>query len=504
MSEIDRLIDEIRRLQYDDIEKMYQSCLKLKKLAVEQKDDYALCLVNNYIIDYYYSCKTPQETVKLANEVLAMNEEKGYPDLLMQAYNLYAIAVCNTNYSIATGYYLKGLKLAEELNDHVMMAKFNCNLGDVFFNLEQPDLALPYFIKSLDQMKAISPDCPEYKIKSYVICYLIMVYCKKEMIEKASALMKANEALFTTSLIDPMTQLWWALKALVYFLQGKTAQSLVYVDDILKHDIRGFRANEAIYFIYHILLYITFKIKDKKRTKYLNQLIENNNYGKARKRYQIEILEMKIKYCNIFNEPEKLSLLYEQYYHLMRENQKENTDFCLHSVLYKIELFNEQEEKKELVKRSQLDDLTKVYNRRFFHYKYGELKNKSKSLGIIIFDLDHFKEHNDNMGHLKGDRILSDFAQCLQQNNEQVIPCRFGGDEFICICVDCDERAIIKFIENVYSKFEEFGHIKITISCGYYNTYSNCLAKEELINNADYYLYYVKENGKNGYYGFSI
>ena len=70
--------------------------------------------------------------------------------------------------------------------------------------------------------------------------------------------------------------------------------------------------------------------------------------------------------------------------------------------------------------------------------------------------------------------------------------------------VYCNEQMIISFIEQVYSKFELYGYDKITISSGYYNSFSNCLSKEELINNADYYLYYVKENGKNGYYGFSI
>lgn len=108
------------------------------------------------------------------------------------------------------------------------------------------------------------------------------------------------------------------------------------------------------------------------------------------------------------------------------------------------------------------------------------------------------------MGHLNGDLILKEFALSLQQNDEKIIPCRFGGDEFICICIDCNEWDLISFIERVYSSFEEYNHPDITISCGYYNTYSNCLSKEELINNADYYLYYVKENGKNGYYGFSI
>lgn len=74
---------------------------------------------------------------------------------------------------------------------------------------------------------------------------------------------------------------------------------------------------------------------------------------------------------------------------------------------------------------------------------------------------------------------------------------------YVYICMDCSEKEIISFIERVYIKFEEFNHPMITISCGYYNTYSNCLSKEELISNADFYLYFVKENGKNAYYGYS-
>lgn len=95
--------------------------------------------------------------------------------------------------------------------------------------------------------------------------------------------------------------------------------------------------------------------------------------------------------------------------------------------------------------------------------------------------MDHFKEYNDSLGHLTGDQILKDFADSLQQDDDRIISCRFGGDEFICICVDCNEQMIISFIEQVYSKFELYGYDKITISSGYYNSFSNCLSKEELI-----------------------
>lgn len=503
MREIDRLVENIRRLQYDDVEKMYQCCLKLKDIAIEQKDDYTLCLANNYIIDYYYSCRTHQETIKLANEVLVMNEEKGYPDLLMQVYNLYAIAVCNNNYSLATGYYLRALKIANKLNDTLMIAKLNCNLGDVFMNLGRCDLALPYILESLDQIKKIPPNLPEYKSIKFVLCYLVIVYCNQYNLSEAIALIEENDLLFQDPKNDPLNQLWQTLKALICKIQGNVVGSLKYLDDILSNEIKGFRANEIIYLIYHILIHITMEIKDKERTLLVYRLLEKTDLGKIGIRHQIQMIEMKIKFCKTFNEPNDLPELYAQYYDLSCENNRESTDFCLNSVLYKIELFKEKEEKRDIEKISQLDELTKIYNRRYFHRKFSEVKNNNKLLGVIIFDLDHFKQHNDRLGHLTGDQILIDFAISLQQDDKKIIACRFGGDEFICICMDCSEKEIISFIERVYIKFEEFNHPMITISCGYYNTYSNCLSKEELISNADFYLYFVKENGKNAYYGYS-
>lgn len=504
MREIDSLVQDIRRLQYDDIDEMYRKCLRLKELAIEQGDDYTLCLASNYMIDYYYSCKTQQETIKLANEVLAMNIEKGYPDLLMQVYNLYAIAICNNDYSLATGYYLKGLKIAEELNDDLMIAKFNCNLGDVFVHLERPDLAEPYFLKSLQQLQNFSNDSTEYKAIRFVLCYLIITYCEKRELQKAVSLMKDNQYLFENQKDDPLDQLWTALKAVICYEYNQKELALEYIDCLLNYEIHGFRANEVMYLIHHMLLKITFAIKDKERILCIYHLLEKNDFGKTGIRFQIEMLEMKIQYCQIFQIADELPDLYAQYYCLMQQNKKESTGFCLNSVLYKIELFKEKEEKKDIAKLAQLDELTRIYNRRYFHYKYSEVKNKCRLLGVIIFDLDHFKQHNDQLGHLNGDMILRDFAKTLQQDNENIIGCRFGGDEFICICIDCDERAIISFIEHVYSSFEMLAHQGITISCGYYNTFNQCLSKEVLIDNADYYLYFVKKNGKNGYYGYSI
>jgi diguanylate cyclase (GGDEF)-like protein/PAS domain S-box-containing protein len=86
---------------------------------------------------------------------------------------------------------------------------------------------------------------------------------------------------------------------------------------------------------------------------------------------------------------------------------------------------------------SRTDDLTGLYNQRHFHDRLREeasraLRQKRK-LSMILFDLDGFKQVNDRLGHLEGDRILRAFAQSLNDNIRKEVDSafRYGGDEFI-------------------------------------------------------------------------
>jgi diguanylate cyclase (GGDEF)-like protein/PAS domain S-box-containing protein len=83
------------------------------------------------------------------------------------------------------------------------------------------------------------------------------------------------------------------------------------------------------------------------------------------------------------------------------------------------------------------DDLTGLYNQRHFHDRLREeasraLRQKRK-LSMVLFDLDGFKQVNDRLGHLEGDRILKAFAQSLNDNIRREVDTafRYGGDEFI-------------------------------------------------------------------------
>ena len=107
----------------------------------------------------------------------------------------------------------------------------------------------------------------------------------------------------------------------------------------------------------------------------------------------------------------------------------------------------------ELQEKLYRDDLTRAFNRRylneftFLHRGRGRLSSR---IGLILLDLRQFKAVNDTLGHLAGDKMLSQVADVLQahvRSQDSVI--RFGGDEFVAILTDCGEDIVLRKIEEL-------------------------------------------------------
>jgi diguanylate cyclase (GGDEF)-like protein len=92
----------------------------------------------------------------------------------------------------------------------------------------------------------------------------------------------------------------------------------------------------------------------------------------------------------------------------------------------------------EARKLAETDALTGLYNQRYFHETLRRevlrAQRYERNLALILFDVDDFKSINDEIGHLAGDRVLSQAADRLREAVRSVdVPCRIGGDEFAVI-----------------------------------------------------------------------
>ncbi len=160
--------------------------------------------------------------------------------------------------------------------------------------------------------------------------------------------------------------------------------------------------------------------------------------------------------------------------------------------------------------RSVTDELTKLYNRRYFFVRVNEECERVTRYGggwfsILILDIDHFKRVNDTYGHLAGDEVLREIAKILKTSARSTdVAARFGGEEFIMLLPETDLQGGAKFAERIRKKIEDHSFqykdkiIPVTVSIGVAS--GGCKdnkTPDVIIGQADKALYKAKETGRN-------
>lgn len=156
-----------------------------------------------------------------------------------------------------------------------------------------------------------------------------------------------------------------------------------------------------------------------------------------------------------------------------------------------------------------LDPLTGVYNRRFglarLHEEFSRAVRATAPLGVMMFDIDHFKKVNDTYGHLAGDRVLVNVAKTARlAMREGDVLMRYGGEEFLVILPAASKENSRSVGERLRRMVEDTTlaegdqAVRVTISVGV-TSYPELDATDEqaLVKRADEALYSAKESGRN-------
>ncbi len=163
----------------------------------------------------------------------------------------------------------------------------------------------------------------------------------------------------------------------------------------------------------------------------------------------------------------------------------------------------------KLERESNIDPLTKTYNRRALVKHLEEIlnagKDKKLDMQFIIFDADDFKNINDTFGHVAGDKTLIFITRLIENSIRKGIRLyRYGGEEFVVLLnrseLENCEKIVQRIIKNTdESKLLYRGNtIHLTVSAGITNHVLGDTV-ESITERADRALYIAKENGKNCY-----
>jgi diguanylate cyclase (GGDEF)-like protein len=195
--------------------------------------------------------------------------------------------------------------------------------------------------------------------------------------------------------------------------------------------------------------------------------------------------------------------------HGLESARKEAEIYQLRNVKLREEIEERKRVETELKVRAMTDDLTGCYNRRYWYeLAQKELERISRyphPLSVIIFDLDHFKNVNDQYGHLVGDEVLTAVVNCARKCLRSIdVLARYGGEEFVVLLPETDTEKAEYLAERLRKAmrsqaFEVAGkRFSITASFGVAGVEQKSPKKiDELLEKADQALLAAKRSGRN-------
>ncbi|HOJ39448.1 MAG TPA: GGDEF domain-containing protein, partial [bacterium] len=155
------------------------------------------------------------------------------------------------------------------------------------------------------------------------------------------------------------------------------------------------------------------------------------------------------------------------------------------------------------------DILTGLYNRRYLEETMAReilrAARRHSTLGVVMIDIDHFKQFNDLYGHGAGDELLAQLGHFFRTHiRGSDIACRYGGEEFTLVMPDASLRDVVRRAEElrvavkdlrVHYQGQLLGSITLSLGIAVYPEHGT--TADELIRLADAALYRAKKEGRD-------
>ncbi len=457
---------------------------------------------------------------------LALMEENGDP---AQTFKLLAhignVQGRLTNYADSLETRFRALDIASALNDPRCEVEILNAIGYTYVVLEQYSEAMPYLKRGLKLLQI-----NDHKdLLSYTLDSLCNACQNLEEHEKA--LEYGRRAYNLSKELDDKT-----CQATHLISLGKAYLKIDNAPEAMRQFQTALDIAEAGNYLpgaslahYHIGLLLTDWQQYKQSQEHLEaalHLAEENDSEHM-------VFQCHLALANMYKQSGnyKLALMHHEQFHAIKEevfdtesrNQIHSIE-VIHQLeaarkdaeiyrLRNVELTEEIERRKKaeegLKRAAILDPLTSLYNRRYFIAQAKKELTRSirypHPVALLMLDIDHFKDVNDQYGHLVGDEVLIEIANRIRRSLRKVdIPGRYGGEEFVVLLpeTDLDEarQAAERLRLSITTKPTNTSRLTVlvTVSIGVASMFTGeSLTMNELIERADLALYHAKQNGRN-------
>lgn len=515
--ERERLIETLRICKNTDMEKERRTAEMLIKLGELEQDPYSLAFGHIYLADYFILRRQHDDCLQNLKIGISISEDNEFTDLLPFAYTIAGL-YHNSRFDEVTAlqYYLDAYQIAKQNEDiHEQMVLLN-DISAMFSDKDDYEDALTYIKRAYELFLKKGTGISTHA-DLVVILNLVQLYLQNNQKEQAKDIYLDYIPLLRAKGKEDLT-LHVILLCEIYLSEAfDHREHINQIADYFANSNLHQHPNRSMYFsFYNDILKVLLRAKDKERSElflqFLGEICREDDIEQ-----QLKLHLSWINFAETFHMEQSLLLSYKQYYLLQKMvadiTNKTKTE-SMKEKIYIHRLIEEKEkittEKQILEDKIKIDELTRVFNRSYFNTlsSYMQTNPDVDSIGFVITDVDFFKEYNDYYGHYQGDHLLQTIAHILDEaGDSRFFTARYGGDEFITLCVNTREEEVEEYLTRIYKtmKLQAIEHKAsryqiATISSGYAVFAKDAnFSYEAAITLADAALYKAKAEGKNGY-----
>ncbi|MFL8711949.1 tetratricopeptide repeat-containing diguanylate cyclase [Clostridioides sp. GD02377] len=488
-------------------------CDRLLTISEQLNCFYGQALAHVYLAQYF-QMKWDVDAYNFHSEkARELAENKNYFDVLIEYFKIEGlrnITICDEIAALTI--YLKGIQTAYKIKDKKSCAIFYNNIADILYTSGVYTVAEQFYTRALDVIKEVPMKNVVFYYKS-ILVNLLHLYCVQGELDKARKY--HEECLSVKCEVGILPLLFMEGEIRLLLLENKEIEALHKIDNLIKKLIKSKEDAFLLKSIYlNLMEFLLLLKREENATWCLKQL--DTLYKNADQDIMIKIQELHVQYAILFGH--ETDELYETFYETILKGEMASKISTRESFKSLISLYETEKEQNLMLKKqaslqvvADIDELTKIYNRRYSSKVISKLiqDDGTLSIGYVMVDIDFFKEYNDYYGHSKGDEVIKEVANLLKKNlPDNAFTARYGGDEFTCIFVDRSDDEIITFVKSVQKELKDKNivHLKsknskqLTLSFGIYNEmHVHGCDELTLIKKADLALYQSKKKGRNVY-----
>lgn len=414
-----------------------------------------------------YQANDLGECLKKCSEFLQLSQKNNMTELSGRIYGVMGVVSAHQDNEIqALDYFLKALDIKLMERDHLPVSKLYSNIAVLYLALQDCDMAQQcleqseYYANKYREEHGTDNDYKDWHAR--LLTNRCLQYCRNGDYQKAiQCKWKLDEyqAFEETKFV----------RQFVHVLNAMIAYRLDLYDEFIKSvkEVIAYKDKiESRYEIYEEYLELFMFLVEKNEIALANEFLDMIQLDEEIMEsgvFVTQYYDAMMGYYKLIHDDEKLNDLYEAYFNLIQKRKSERMQSKFLNLKTKQMLHEEfcerkqvENEVKRLKEKSEHDALTGLANRYLFNeycdkYFNESVKNHS-SFGVLIIDIDYFKEYNDTYGHIEGDRCIKMVADCIKDAADGCFCARYGGDEFFIIDSEITEGRLQKIAADIQNQ----------------------------------------------------